>query len=242
MLVLLLKWLAAHFFADFVLQSKKLVQNKKQYKAGSWFLYVHCFIHASLIYLMLPNKSIWLIPAIIFVTHYCIDLWKVYRRENTFTFITDQLLHISVIIITWLIFYQPSGWFITHWLQLFNNYNFWLISTAYLITIFPLSYVLGYATQRWRKDIDKNTDRSNTSLSEAGKWIGIFERILVLTFVLSNHYEGIGFLIAAKSVLRFNDIKGDHMRKEAEYVLIGTLMSFASSIVIGILTHLLLKQ
>ena len=68
-----------------------------------------------------------------------------------------------------------------------------------------------------------------------------FERILVLTFVITNHYEGIGFLIAAKSILRFNDIKGEHMRKEAEYVLIGTLMSFASSIIIGIITHLLLK-
>ncbi len=241
MLVLLLKWLAAHFFADFVLQTNKLVQNKKDYKAGSWFLYLHCFVHAALIYLLLPDKSIWLIPVIIFTTHYCIDLWKLYRQENTFIFITDQLLHIIVIVIIWLIWYQQADWFTIHWLQLLNNYNFWLIATAYLIIIFPLSYTLGYATQRWRKDIEKNADRSNTSLSEAGKWIGVFERILVLTFVITNHYEGIGFLIAAKSILRFNDIKGDNMRKEAEYVLIGTLMSFASSIIIGIITNLLLK-
>jgi hypothetical protein len=91
------------------------------------------------------------------------------------------------------------------------------------------------------KDIEQNTERSATSLSEAGKWIGIFERILVLTFVINNHFEGIGFLIAAKSILRFNDIKGDNMRKEAEYILIGTLMSFASSILIGIFVNLVLK-
>ena len=241
MLVLLLKWLSAHFFADFVLQTKKLVQNKKQYKAGSWFLYLHCFMHAALIYLLSPDKSIWIIPVIIFVTHYCIDLLKLYRKENTFIFITDQLLHIIVIIIIWLLWYQPADWFNKYSAELFSNYDFWLLITAYLITIFPLSFILGYATQRWRKDIDKTADRSNTSLSEAGKWIGMFERILVLTFVITNHYEGIGFLIAAKSILRFNDIKGDHMRKEAEYVLIGTLMSFASSIIIGIITHLLLK-
>jgi hypothetical protein len=48
-------------------------------------------------------------------------------------------------------------------------------------------------------------------------------------------------LIAAKSILRFNDIKGDNMRKEAEYILIGTLMSFASSILIGIFVNLVLK-
>ena len=90
-------------------------------------------------------------------------------------------------------------------------------------------------------DIERNAERSATSLAEAGKWIGVFERILVLTFVIYNHFEGIGFLIAAKSILRFNDIKGDNTRKEAEYVLIGTLMSFASSIVIGIFVTLLMN-
>jgi len=69
----------------------------------------------------------------------------------------------------------------------------------------------------------------------------MFERILVFTFVINNHFEGIGFLIAAKSILRFNDIKGSEARKEAEYVLIGTLMSFAASIITGIITVDLMK-
>ena len=241
MLVLLFQWMAVHFFADFVLQTKKLVQNKKDRKAGSWFLYVHCILHAGLVYLLLPDKSLWQIPIIIFITHYCIDLWKIYQKENVFTFIIDQVLHIIVIIIVWMIWYQPVNWVGTHLLKLLNNYNFWLITTAYLITIFPLAFVLGYATQRWRKDIEQSLQRSNISLSEAGKWIGIFERILVLTFVINNHFEGIGFLIAAKSILRFNDIKGDAMHKETEYILIGTLMSFASSIIIGTITNLLIK-
>ena len=241
MLILLFQWLAVHFFTDFVLQTKKLVQNKKDRKAASWFLYVHCLLHAGLIYLLLPDKSLWQIPAIIFITHYCIDLWKVYQKENVFTFLIDQFLHIIVIIIVWMIWYQPVNWVGAHLLKLLNNYNFWLIATAYLITIFPLAFILGYATQRWRKDIEQSFQRSNTSLSEAGKWIGIFERILVITFVINNHFEGIGFLIAAKSILRFNDIKGDAMRKEAEYILIGTLMSFASSIIIGTIINLLIK-
>jgi hypothetical protein len=241
MLVLLFQWMAVHFFADFVLQTKKLVQNKKDRKAGSWFLYVHCILHAGLVYLLLPDKSLWQIPVIIFITHYCIDLWKIYQKENVFTFIIDQILHIIVIIIVWMIWYQPVNWVGAHLLKLLNNNNFWLITTAYLITIFPLAFVLGYATQRWRKDIEQSLQRSNISLSEAGKWIGIFERILVLTFVINNHFEGIGFLIAAKSILRFNDIKGDAMHKETEYILIGTLMSFASSIIIGTITNLLIK-
>lgn len=241
MLVLLLQWLAAHFFADFILQTKKLIQNKRDHKAASWFLYVHCLLHAGLIYLFLPDKSLWQIPVIIFITHYIIDLWKLYQKENALSFFIDQFLHIIVIVIIWMIWYQPLNWMNTHVSEFLNNYNFWLVTTAYLITIFPMAFILGYLTQRWRKDLEQGTSRSATSLSEAGKWIGIFERILVLTFVLNNHFEGIGFLITAKSILRFNDIKGDNMRKEAEYVLIGTLMSFALSIGIGIIVRLLVK-
>jgi len=240
-MLILIQWIVAHLTADFILQSKKLVQQKKSRKAASWFLYVHCLIHAAVIYLLSPDKSLWLIPVIIFVTHYCIDLWKLYRKENALYFIIDQLLHIIVLVITWLTFYRPTDWIGLHLNQLLNNYNAWVILSAYMFIIFPMSYLLGYATQRWRADIESSSERSATSLSEAGKWIGIFERILVLTFVIYNHFEGIGFLIAAKSILRFNDIKGEHMRKEAEYVLIGTLMSFSLSIITGIFVILLIK-
>ena len=240
-MLILIQWIVAHLTADFILQSKKLVQQKRDRKAGSWFLYVHCLVHAVLIYLLSPDKSLWLIPVIVFVTHYFIDLWKLYQKENTVFFVIDQVLHIVVLLITWLIYYQPANWAALHFNQLLNDYNFWLILSAYIFIIFPMAYLLGYATQRWRADIEKSSERSATSLNEAGKWIGVFERILVLTFVIYNHFEGIGFLIAAKSILRFNDIKGDHMRKEAEYVLIGTLMSFALSIATGIFVTLLIK-
>jgi hypothetical protein len=237
----LLQWITAHLFADFVLQTRKLVQQKKERKAGSWFLYVHCLIQAGLVYLFSPDKSIWIIPVIIFVTHYLIDLWKLYQKDSAITFIADQLLHIIVLIFVWVIWYGSVGW-TDIFSQLLNDYNAWLIAIAYLVTVFPLAYIIGLATQRWRKDIEQDTEGSETSLSEAGKWIGVFERILVLTFVINNHFEGIGFLIAAKSILRLNEIKNRSlMRKEAEYILIGTLMSFAASIIIGIIILLLMK-
>ena len=54
--------------------------------------------------------------------------------------------------------------------------------------------------------------------------------MLVLTFVLLNQFEVVGFLIAAKSILRY---KSDETIK-TEYVLIGTLLSFGIAIVLGI--------
>ncbi len=235
------QWIFAHLVGDFVLQSKKMVQHKKKLKHKSLILYVHSLIHAELIYLFSPDKSLWLIPAIIAVSHFIIDLWKLHKKDTVLTFVTDQLLHVCVLIILWMIYYQSSEWWHQKWLQLLQNRSIWITATGYIFIIFPLAHILGLATQKWRQEVEKNPLRSATSLSEAGRWIGIFERILVYTFVITNHFEGIGFLIAAKSILRFTDVKGSEMRKEAEYVLIGTLMSFASSIITGIFANILIK-
>jgi hypothetical protein len=239
-MLVLFQWIFAHLLADFGLQTKKMVQHKIKLKARSWVLYVHCLVHGALIYLFSPDKTIWLIPVTVSVTHFFIDLWKLHRRDSALAFIADQSMHILVLTILWLIYYQPGGWWRTQLTTLNSNINIWIIISGYMFIIFPLAYVLGYATARWRNEIETLITGSPVSLSEAGRWIGIFERILVYTFVITNHFEGIGFLIAAKSILRFSDIKGSTLRKEAEYVLIGTLMSFASSILTGLAVRTLL--
>jgi hypothetical protein len=71
-------------------------------------------------------------------------------------------------------------------------------------------------------------------LKKAGTLIGYLERALILTFVLLDQWGAIGFLLTAKSILRFNDIKGDEQRSLSEYVLLGTLVSFAVSIAVGL--------
>jgi hypothetical protein len=238
-MIILYQWIFAHLLADFGLQTRKMIQHKKKFKAGSWILYIHCLAHGALIYLFTPDKNLWLIPVTVFVTHFFIDLWKLYRKDNAFAFVFDQIMHILVLVILWFIYYQPAEWWQTKLVQITSNTNLWVVISGYMIIIFPLAYLLGYATAKWRAEIETASIRSTISLSEAGKWIGIFERILVYTFVITSHFEGIGFLIAAKSLLRFSDIKGENIRKEAEYVLIGTLMSFAASILTGLAVTLL---
>jgi hypothetical protein len=51
---------------------------------------------------------------------------------------------------------------------------------------------------------------------------------------LAGQFAAIGFLIAAKSIFRFNDTREDG-NKKAEYFLLGTLISFILAIVIGLL-------
>jgi len=57
----------------------------------------------------------------------------------------------------------------------------------------------------------------------------------VLAFIFTGQYEGIGFLVAAKSIFRFGGISETDKRKESEYILIGSLLSFGLAIFIGIL-------
>ena len=75
----------------------------------------------------------------------------------------------------------------------------------------------------------ENNDNGNF---HSGELIGWLERGLILVFVIMSQYEAIGFLIAAKSILRFSEAsKGD---EKSEYVLTGTLLSLAIALCLGI--------
>ena len=70
------------------------------------------------------------------------------------------------------------------------------------------------------------------------KYIGILERVLIFVFILTNHFEAVGFLLAAKSIFRFGDLKEAQDLKLTEYVLIGTLLSFGIAIVTAMLAQM----
>jgi hypothetical protein len=89
---------------------------------------------------------------------------------------------------------------------------------------------------RWK--IEK--EDSNDSLVQAGKYIGILERLFVFGFILLNQWQAIGWLIAAKSVFRFGDLSRAKDRKLTEYILIGTLLSFGLAILIGLICRYVL--
>jgi hypothetical protein len=71
-------------------------------------------------------------------------------------------------------------------------------------------------------------------LPNAGKYIGWVERILILTFVVGGYEAAVGFLLAAKAVVRYPEIKEGTKSHFAEYFLIGTLTSVGLALVAGI--------
>lgn len=99
-----------------------------------------------------------------------------------------------------------------------------------------MGFVIEKATRRWRTELARGNNEI-AGLTDAGTWIGYIERIIILTFILIGEYSAIGFLIAAKSIFRFSGgVKDQKERKHAEYILIGTLISFSLAILLGIVT------
>ena len=106
---------------------------------------------------------------------------------------------------------------------------------AALFLTTPASIFIKILLSSWTPVPETQNNIQTESLSSAGKYIGILERLLVFTFIVVNHWEGVGFMVAAKSVFRFSDLAQAKQRKLTEYVLIGTLLSFGMAVLTGIL-------
>ena len=241
-LTILLQLLLAHIVTDFVLQPDWLIKKKRKHKAASFHLYAHAFISGLLSLLFTQLWEFWYVAIFIAVTHFLIDWWKlVSKKDNLYYFILDQLAHLLIVLISWL-------WITDQW-EASLNFSKEIISSAtilsiligIIIVVFPAGFVIDKATQKWQKEINKNYDFEK-GLDKAGRYIGIFERLLILCFVVMNQMSAIGFLIAAKSILRYADKEQKGARKQTEYVLIGTLISFTIAIVVGLLIRACLNS
>lgn len=113
------------------------------------------------------------------------------------------------------------------WLAL-NNFLIGIVYFfGYVVAIFLGNYVVCKVLSRIEVG---NESCSSTGLEGAGKIIGVFERILVVTFMYLNVPTAIAIVFAAKSIVRFESTKD---RKFAEYFLVGTLGSITIAVVVG---------
>ncbi|GGG59343.1 DUF3307 domain-containing protein [Bizionia arctica] len=229
-MILLIKLFLAHLIGDFVFQSKNSIKQKEKNKLKSPELYIHIAIHVALLFLILWNLSLWPIILIIGVSHFLIDASKiVFQKKKTKRrwFFIDQLLHIIMIFLAYFLFTENQFDFSS-----IITENSLLLITCVLFLTRPVSILMMIIFSKW--DIKKLT-AGNESLEDAGKYIGMLERLLVFVFIITDHWEAVGFLITAKSVFRFGDLKESKHRKLTEYILIGTLISFGIAILTGIL-------
>lgn len=234
-MIVLVKLILSHLIGDFILQPKRWVKQKEEKKLKSLKLVIHSVLHGVLSWLLIWDYFFWKSAVIIALTHWMIDGTKLFLQTGKSMvtwFIVDQSLHILIILAIWYAWEKPEispdG--------IMTGRNLVLITALVALTS-PTSTFIRVIISKWTHHTE---DSDEDSLRDAGKYIGILERLFVFAFVWTNHWEAVGFLIAAKSVFRFGDLRESKDRKLTEYILIGTLLSFGTALVIGAVSKSLL--
>ncbi|MEO9512667.1 MAG: DUF3307 domain-containing protein [Flavobacteriaceae bacterium] len=232
MILLALKLVLAHFIGDFVLQPSHWVDDKLQKKWKSKYLYWHIGVHLIALLVLLQFQHFALI-IIIIITHYLIDLGKLIlstEKNYRWLFVADQILHL-VVIATLVYWITP---FKLDFQDLLGQENLLFITFLVFVT-FVSGIIMRMLLAPYIAEIQKEDNpEEGGSLKNAGKYIGMLERLFVFGFILIGQWAAIGLLIAAKSVFRFGDLNKGKNRKLTEYVLIGTLLSFGLAILAGL--------
>ncbi len=222
--------LLAHFAGDFFLQKNAWVLDKERKKWRSRYLYFHVLIHGLLVLVFTGGTAGWELVSFIVLSHLAIDGIKLQLqrpRTKRGWFFADQALHFTMI---WAAAVYAGDMYFSF--DFLHHRDDLLRVVAVVFLLYPCSFFVKTFINKWSPADPGGAGRS---LQEAGKIIGMIERILIFIFILYDQWEAIGFLMAAKSVFRFGELKTANDRKLTEYILIGTLASFGSALLTGLL-------
>lgn len=240
----LIPFLLIHIICDFYLQPNQWVEAKKKKTYCSPELYLHSLLHG--VALLLPAIALGIdwqstacLIAIVTISHFAIDLWKVTipNGDKFSYFIIDQAMHVSVLAA--IAFHMANGVTIDAVLMHDKFSDGVMVVFAYLLILKPTSIVIGSVLKKYPisgSNIDNNA--SVRGLVAGGELIGYLERVLILTFTLVGSYAAVGFVLAAKSIFRFGELNKSNDRSMTEYVLIGSLVSVVITTLVGTLMSL----
>jgi len=253
---LLLLLFFAHVIGDFYLQSDNMAQGKlssDNKKSFPWLCRhsVYYTLVMAIALFVFFKFSLLVLVCFIFITisHIAIDYFKRYVPQKYKPFIVDQTIHITILIITWYILRDSVNLytFVVNFNQTYfdriNVFNFnphWNINPYWtvlgmLVVMRPIGYLIK-SNELW--DFGSMIEPNKP---HAGRMIGYLERLIVFFLIVNNALATIGFVITAKSVIRYSEISKTNdeakIRNQVEYFLIGTLMSMACVFVV----HLLLQ-
>lgn len=252
--------LFAHTLADFVFQTNRMAASKQKPLVLA--------LHFAAVYatLVAATGSVHLSLLALALVHVGIDLGKLaltstlQGRHALALFLGDQALHLASLLA--LALWLPGLWSGGLW-----SGGLWasgsvtgadagLLGTGFWAAASPLpplpalmalvsglilatragGFAVGLLMQPFAERLPAEVTAE--SLPGAGRVIGLLERGLIFTLVLLGQPEGVGLLMAAKSILRFGAVKDD--RALSEYVIIGTLASFGWALVAAYATLALL--
>lgn len=230
-MIVFVKLILAHLIGDFLLQPTSWVKDKEKKKHLSIYMYINTFLYFILAWILIGKIEFGWYALALALSHGFIDFLKLYfenDKSKVKLFLFSQLIFLLLIAITTITYMNLC------FDDSFFNFKFWIIITSIILLSNPTSKIIFSILNIW---FTNNENYKNNSLSKAGHYIGILERLLILLFILTNHFEAVGFLLATKSIFRFGEFKDEIYRELTEYYFIGTLLSFGIALLIGLLVR-----
>jgi hypothetical protein len=241
----LLALLLGHLLADFVFQTRALVEQKQR---GRMMGYLK---HGAIYFACAALLTGFFVPAVAYagrfvavvagltLIHLAIDAIKIGlgRRTTlaggTVAFVVDQAVHFLTIVVAacWIAGVEPGGILLHGWKRLQTPSDRVLLAmVVYVGVIFGGGYLIRFMTRPLLKHLQ--TGESRAEMSNAGMYIGWLERFLVMTALFLHSPATAGLILAAKSIARYPEFKREQF---AEYFLIGTLLSISAATVGGVI-------
>jgi Protein of unknown function (DUF3307) len=242
--------LFAHALADFIFQSARMSEGKRDREILPFV--AHMTVVAATAAIALGTSTGPTALPVLFLTlaHFAIDLAKTFTpHRKLWPFLLDQTLHLVSLAAIALIcpalwadgFWAGALWTDTGWgsrLWAASEQPLAWLPTAMafgaglILTTRAGGFAVGLLMEPWAgHDLP-------TGLANGGKLIGWMERGLIFLLVIVGQPAGIGFLIAAKSILRFETTSQD--QRAGEYIIIGTLASFGWALILTYATVMLI--
>lgn len=221
--------LTGHLLGDFLFQTGWMVKNKHKPQV----LVIHVAVVSVTTAIILGSLH-WPILLLIYGSHLAMDAIKTWvLAENLGAFLFDQFVHIAVVV--GLALAYPAAASQSIWLMLLaaENVHLYYAALSFVSALILAIPAGGYLIGTIMRPLVDELDNDLEGLSQGGQYIGWLERALVVLFVFTGQPSSVGFVLAAKSILRFGDIKDVSQRRVAEYIIIGTFLSFGWALLIA---------
>jgi len=250
--------LLAHLIADFVLQPAAVNNRKEQGKISGFLL--HGLVILSLTFLAVHWYG--LLTALLYgllvtAAYLLLDLGKYFAGRRVkpgtelFLFLTDQLFHLAVVFFSIYRFVPvaPDPGILGFYSQIFPGDAIPALAAGLpgaeegltrglQVAVIYTAALFGGAILI-QKILYWLTGKTSPADSRMGRAVGILERLILLTLVAAESLPALGFILAAKSIARYQELNN---RDFAEYYLVGTLASFSLAFFAGLWLRAILKM
>jgi hypothetical protein len=234
-MLLLLQLCAAHVVADFLLQPDWMAASKRRLSVLGAHGAIHGAVALAAVNLGLNRRVLGAITLLV-LSHCVLDYVKArFTTDGWIAFSADQAGHLAAVATAaaWASPQHAAGG-PPPFLGLVGSGTLYLHVAGYVGVVIGGGFFVQKVAQSFLAKVDPQLASQKPGLPEAGRYIGWMERSLILTFVLAGYSDAIGFLLAAKALVRFPEIQQDTKGHFAEYFLIGTLTSVGLALVGGL--------